>query len=232
MRRSALAGFAFFALLGGATALNASEDGWALRGGSNFEVGLGAVAGMTGSQALYIKGAENAGLQRYYIGTLERELPAKAVQGQRVQLSVRLKSEGVASTMVTLQINKADGTGIRSPASMRWQTDSGDAWQVKQFVLDVPHDAQNLVLDINVKDKAKVWVDELSLKAVGPDVKLSSSGRTSMQRPDDWAVNEGAGGSGANTANLAPDPSAYAPLIGGSFVAGGTPVTQPGATPR
>jgi hypothetical protein len=232
MRIITLAGFSLAAVLGCATALNASEAGWALSGGANFTAGLGAVAGSTGPQALYIQGAENAGSRKFYLGTLQRQIPAAALRGQRVRLSLRMKNEGIASTMVSLRISRPGGAGIRAPAVQHWQTDDGAAWQVRQFVLDVPADAQDLTLDVSVKDKAKVWVDELKLEAVGQDVALTASGRTQGGYQGSPFTSWDGGGAQANTDNLTPDPSAYAPLIGGSFVAGGTPVAMPGQTPR
>jgi len=233
MRILALAGFSLAALLGCAAVLTASEAGWALSGGSNYTAGLGAVAGSTGPQALYIQGAEQAGRHKFDAGTLERQIPATALRGQRLRLSLRMKNDGPASTQVALRIKRLDGSGIRAPGVPRWQTDDDAAWRVKTFVLDVPADAENLTLDVSVRGKSKVWIDELKLEAVRDDVEVSSSRRSwpdgaSLRQPASWDSSTGQ----PNSSNLAPDPSAYAPLIGGSFVAGGTPVTMPGQTPR
>ena len=66
---------------------------------------------------------------------------------------------------------------------------------------------------------------------MGRDVALTSSGRTLVRLASDAHWGEGPGAQ-ANSSNLAPDPSAYAPLVNGSFTVGGTPVTMPGQTPR
>ena len=228
MRLCALATFALFMLLGGAMADTASEDGWALMAGPPYEAGLGVVADMTAHQAVYLRGSANSGHQKNYVGTLERRIPMTAWRGHRLRLSLRLRNDGVASTAVALQINKANGGGIRSPATTKWKTDGDDTWRVQQFVLDVPDDAQDLVLDVRLRDKGVVWLDELKLQAVDTDVPVSSSFRTSAPRD---SGDEGYGpGAQANT--LAPDPSAYAPLVNGSFTVGGTPVAQPGSDPR
>lgn len=230
MRQYAFTALALLAGLGLAMADAPGQEGWAVIAGPTYEAGLGIVADMTAHQAVYFKGSTNSGPGRRYLGTLERRIPLSAWRGQRLRLSLRLRNEGVASTAVTMQINKTGGAAIRSPAATKWTTGDSDAWRLQTFVLDVPDDASELVLDVSMRDKGMVWLDELKLQAVGTDVPLSNSARVAS-RGGDWSGIYG-GGAVANTDNLAPDPQAYAPLVNGSFTVGATPVTPPGATPR
>jgi hypothetical protein len=78
---------------------------------------------------------------------------------------------------VALLVRRPDGSGFHAPASYNWQSDDGAAWRVKQFVVDVPADADTLTLNVSVRDTSKVWVDALKLDAVGQDVALTSSRR-------------------------------------------------------
>ena len=191
MRIIAIAGFFLAALLGCAAALNASEAGWVVNGGAGFQSGMGTVAGSTGTQAVYIQGTEPATRYKYTVGTLQRQIPAAALRGQRVRVSLRMKSEGITSTQVALLVWRPDRSAIHAPASYNWQTDNGAAWRVKTFVVDVPADAEKLTLNVNVRDTSKVWVDELKLDAVGQDVALTSSRRSwpegeSLRQPVGW----------------------------------------------
>jgi len=54
MRLPALATLALLAILGAAAA---GEEGRSLQGGPSYEAGVGAVAGMTAKQAVYLKGS-------------------------------------------------------------------------------------------------------------------------------------------------------------------------------
>lgn len=228
MRLPAFAAFALFVAVNSAAATT-NDDGWKSMAGPTYAVGMGTVAGMTAGQALYIKGTSSAGRGRFLIGTLERRLPLNALRGRRLHLSLRLKNDGIATTAVTLQINSVGGSAFRSPAVTKWKTDDGEAWRVQQFVLDVPNDAQELVLDVSVKDNGMVWLDELKMEAVSLDMQVSSSRRIYSRRGDEGPTPYG---EGMQPSILAPDPAAYAPLINGSFTVGGTPVTLPGSQPR
>jgi hypothetical protein len=208
MRIPALATLALLAILGAAAA---GEEGWSLQGGPSYEAGVGAVAGMTAKQAVYLKGS---------------------TPSRRLRLTLRLKNEGKVSTNVSLGIRDADGSGFVAGArnaNLNWTSDDSGDWRQQQFVVDVPDTASELILDVRMRDAGVVWLDELKLEAMGPDVPLSRTSRTSFGYSGQGGIDYG-GGAQPNT--LAPDPQASAPLINGSFVQGGTPITQPGSSPR
>lgn len=229
MRLPALATLALLAILGAAAA---GEEGRSLQGGPSYEAGVGAVAGMTAKQAVYLKGSTPSRRRTYQVGTLERRLALTAWQGRRLRLTLRLKNEGKVSTNASLGIRDADGSGFVAGArnaNLNWTSDDSGDWRQQQFVVDVPDTASELILDVRMRDAGVVWLDELKLEAMGPDVPLSRTSRTSFGYSGQGGIDYG-GGAQPNT--LAPDPQASAPLINGSFVQGGTPITQPGSSPR
>lgn len=178
MRIAALAGFAFFIALNGTVATAAVGDGWHLApGSSGFTMGTGAVTGMAASQAVYIKGtvrvapmADSRKLARDY-GAV-RSIPLAAWHGQRLRLALRLRNEGKARAWTALHITRPDNAVV---AAYQQRNEPGDAWEKHMFVLDVPDNATNLVLNVGLTGAGTVWIDNVTLEAVDADVPVTGS---------------------------------------------------------
>jgi hypothetical protein len=169
MRIHALAAFALFAVFSGAAA--AATDGWYLSTGmmgTRMEYGTGAVPGMSGQQAVYLKSQTGKPSR----GVLKRSIALEAWRGQRLRVTLRLKNDGAALGIAGLQIANSNETGV---AAQTQKNAPGGAWQVHQFVLDVPENARNLNLNVSLAGKGAVWVDALGLEAVAKDVPLTPS---------------------------------------------------------
>lgn len=211
MRKHALllgSAAALFAVCTTALAVEAPADGWHQSGGlfqdphnhnfwtvratpSALVSGVGKVAGMTGSQALFLKGAAEAGgiacttiinICHPHPGTesldsfirnggLERRIPLQAWRGQRLRLTVRLKNDGAARAYASAQIVMGDAAPIRTFAQRN--AAGASAWEAHQFVLDVPDRASDLAIDVGLTGKGTVWLDGITLEAVSKAVPVS-----------------------------------------------------------
>jgi len=182
MRISALAGFALLAILNGAAlAAPSASDGWyviqpTLRPHTpksrvpHYEFGAGATAGMTGKQAVYIANNVNSSG-----GTMNRDISLAAWRGQRIRLSLSLKSEGGARPSVALEVINADTNGV---STARQPNESGgNAWETHKFVLAAPGNADKLVVHVGFRGVGRVWVDDVTLEAVAANVALSETRR-------------------------------------------------------
>lgn len=168
-----LAGLALFASLCSAAC---TDQGWYLvnpETHSSFEVGPQAMAGMTGEPAAYIRTAKGGDASGAQYGTLERSLPLDGFQGKRLRVAFRLRNEGDVAAFAGAEIQKPHGNGI---AAATQENPPGNAsWQPHRFVLDVPDDAEALVVRIELTGAGAVWLDGLKLETVGSDVAVSQS---------------------------------------------------------
>ena len=174
MKRLSLTGVALFASL---CAASCADQGWYLANPEthpSFAVGPQPMSGMSGQPAAYIRSVRGGAAGEY--GTLERSLPLDDWHGKRLRVAFRVRSEGNAYAFVWAEIQKPYGAGIA--AATQENPSGNDAWQPHQFVLDVPDDADALVISVELSTgtgTGAAWVDGLKLEAVGNDVALSKS---------------------------------------------------------
>ena len=191
MRHSSFAPLAFLTILG-STALAAAapaDTGWYLASPkaypSPFHIGTGDMAGMAGKQAVYVMGSTSPAITTWnsglHYGAMERNISLKAWRGKRVRLSLRLENEGDLRGWTSLYVSRADGSGIRS-FPQKTAFGSG-GWEDHQFVVDVPTDADNLIVAVGLAGKGKVWVDGLALESVGNDIPVSNTQRVIKAAP-------------------------------------------------
>lgn len=172
-----------------ALAEGTADTGWFLANPksvpSSFHVGTGAVAGMAGQQAVYVMGKTdprvttwNSG-SRY--GALERKISLVNWRGKRVRLSLRLRNEGDLTGWALLYVSQTNGDGVRA-FPQKTVSGSGD-WETHEFVLQVPATATDLTVAVGLAGEGKVWVDGLSLEAVGANIPVSDTRRAINAAP-------------------------------------------------
>jgi hypothetical protein len=195
MRISVLA---LVALAGGIAAANAVVDtSWRpiFAGGKAqphdypFQTGSAATAGR---EAVYFRKAAGSDLR--YAGVLQRQIPVEAWRGKRVRLTLPVKVEGDGLAHTWAWVGKSNDIYLRAqPQAVA----PGGAWQPHQYVLDVPQDAVNLVVDMRLSGKSStLWADDVKVEAVNDDVALT---RTTRMDPD--GVVDGGGGGGGPAYN-------------------------------
>jgi hypothetical protein len=175
MRLPAIAAlFALLVLPQSAGAAN-TDQGWYLARPAGYAIGAGAVAGMSGNQAVHATGPTYPGF-----ALLRREISLAEWRGKRVRLSLRLKDTPDARGWVNAVVWNADHSAIVS-SNLRNKFGSDD-WQAHSFVLDVPGNADRAVLSVGMRGEdalqndgknGTVWVDGTTVQEVGDGVPLT-----------------------------------------------------------
>jgi hypothetical protein len=148
-----------------------------------FQAGTGPMAGMSGDRAIYLRGDSTDPINKVAepltsfltYGGLERRIPLDAWRGKRLRLTVRLKNEGNARAYAGVQLNKRNFTAMRAASRLNKQGEG--AWQAHSFVLEVPGNARDLVIDVGLVGNGGIWLDAITLEAVNQDVPVNWSER-------------------------------------------------------
>ena len=104
-------------------------------------------------------------------GTFTQGVKAEKYRGKRVRLAGWIKADGVTGwSGLWMRVDGKDKTGLAfDNMSDRAVKDTSD-WTQFQVVLDVPDAAEQVYFGCLLAGKGKVWVDDLTLDAVGNDV--------------------------------------------------------------
>lgn len=133
-----------------------------------IRTGTGQVAGMSGSAALYASVVGGPVTNAGSAGDIERVVPLTDWRGQRVRLSLRLKTEGTISSSIQASIGLGVPMGKRIGGAVinaRGQNGKQDGWQLCQFVRDVPANGNAFVIDLHLYGRGTLWIDKLVLAA-------------------------------------------------------------------
>jgi hypothetical protein len=105
-------------------------------------------------------------------GRLQRVIPLAAWRGRRLSVSLRLKNDGDARAWAMLQMTQRGRITIAAPQR---NAPGNGGWETRRFVLNVSDSADALILNVGLTDQGKVWLDSLTLEAVGADVAVTES---------------------------------------------------------
>ena len=156
----------------GLSAFAATPGSWFLTGGQpkSYQIGEDSGSGASGKPARYIRYVDGDASS---FGTLMQQISAKNYLGQRVRFQAMVKASEV-SNWAGLWM-RIDSPGANSVAFYNSQdkpiTGSSD-WQLRSVTLDVPADASVVSFGVINAGKGQVWIDQLSLEAVGNDVPV------------------------------------------------------------
>ena len=145
--------------------------GWMLSGGGNtahFACGL--------DRALKVEGEQSATLYstkalKGQLGTLNQTVQALRYAGKRVRLRGQLRHVGLEEWAGLWM--RADSQTMNAIAfdNMRDRKLQGSGeWQEYEVVLDIPGNVRHLTYGVLMIGRGQVWVDDLSLEVVGPEV--------------------------------------------------------------
>ena len=160
--------------------------------------GMGMTEGMMDARDFYLSGdAGSATIRnsaaRY--GSLQQVISLQGWRGRRVSLSLRLKNDGDARAWATVQITERGHITIAAPQ----QNDSvSGQWETRRFVLDVPRNAEGMILNVGLTDRGTVWLDGMKLETVGPNIAVSESYRKDMPQccGGEWGLGNTASNAG------------------------------------
>ncbi len=110
-------------------------------------------------------------------GTLTQATPAGPYHGKRVRLSGFLKTKDVARGYAGLWL-RADGEIVGRPLAFdnmaRRPLVGTVDWKRCEIVLDIPEEARGLHYGALLVGEGTVWVDDLTLEAVGADIPTTA----------------------------------------------------------
>jgi len=114
--------------------------------------------------------SKNAASDEGY-GSMKQEIRADDYRGQRLRYSGFLKTEISAQhAALWMRVEGADGK-ILTFDNMESRPITGTTkWKKYELVLDVPMEAQHIALGALFEGKGQIWIDDLKLEVVKPDV--------------------------------------------------------------
>ena len=118
----------------------------------------------------YTKGEAKTGqTEAPLFASLEQEISAKRYAGQRIRFQARVKTRDVKSAGLFMTVS--EGVLLLDLCTCRDKEIAGTAdWQIRSVTLDVPKNATTLRFGVSNSGTGQVWIDELTLEAVGADV--------------------------------------------------------------
>lgn len=153
--------------------------GWYVSGGkpSDYEFGTERVEGSESQVSAYIKAKPDATAGGW--GTLAQIIKADNYIGQRLRLSVRLKSEAVNRLQLWFEVDGANhGMITYNNMDDRPVTGTTD-WKRYDIVLDVPPNASFIDFGFFLQGgKGEGWADVVKLEKVDLSVAITENTRT------------------------------------------------------
>lgn len=159
-------------LLAAAVTATAAESGkWFLTGGAPqaYEIGEDSNDSVSGKPSRYIRYVEG---EANKFGTLMQQISAKNYKGQRVRFQAMIKTRDVSGWAGLWM--RVDGSkhSVAFYNSEDKPITGTTGWQLRSVTLDVPADADVLNFGVIDGGQGQVWIDQLSLEAVGKDVPV------------------------------------------------------------
>jgi hypothetical protein len=140
-----------------------------------------------GKGSAFLKAPES---DRPVFGFLFQEIRADHYRGKRVRFSAYIKTQGVGATrrsgarLDLLVLGKTHRFG-GAPTRGRLIQGSTD-WKQCGHVLDIPEEASLLFLGIVLVGPGQVWVDDVRLEVVGPEVPTTASTDRRAELSETW----------------------------------------------
>ena len=132
----------------------------------------------------YEEGEENAGAVRCVrsflprpdgYAALTRTYPAGDLRGRRIRLAGRLKTEDAERVEIVVSAVSGDAADIARLALGDGRMAGTLDWRGYEMVIDIPQEAQRLVVGIQTTGKGTVWARDFSLEVVDGTVSITAS---------------------------------------------------------
>jgi hypothetical protein len=106
-------------------------------------------------------------LKEQFYGALDQSLPAAPMAGRTVEFRFQLRTEDVGPEGFFPYVNLTSSTGDVLEQVLGDKVEGTiDKWKTVKMTVTVPHDVQNVVVGMMLKDKGTIWVDDATLKSV------------------------------------------------------------------
>lgn len=137
---------------------------------NNYEGGVADFGFARGGNAKFIR-ANMAGERDW--GSLAQGFNATQYRGKRVRFQAQVRTEGITDWSGLWM--RVDCQGDRACSFYNSQDKpivGTNDWQLRSVTLDVPDNANIIVLGVIAAGKGTVWIDDLKVEAVGNDVPV------------------------------------------------------------
>ena len=146
---------------------------WLLRGTSpqSYDIGADLQQVHSGEVSVRIK-AHDKNISPTLNGSVMQNIVAQSLLGRRLEVSAFLRAEDVRERTVALWFTALDPNHLllASDSSRAQYPKITDQWIRVRFVIDVPWSAAEVNYGVTLTGKGTVWVDDLRLTTVNPDV--------------------------------------------------------------
>lgn len=106
-------------------------------------------------------------LKEQFYGALDQSLPAAPVAGRTIEFRFQVRAEGVGPEGFFPYVNLTSSTGDVLEQVLGEKVEgSFDKWKIAKVALTVPHDVQNIVVGMMLKDAGTIWADDVTLRTV------------------------------------------------------------------
>jgi hypothetical protein len=156
----------------GMAASAAPAGHWFLTGGKpkSYEIGEDGDVTVSGKGARYIRYVEGDANE---FGTLMQQISAKNYQGRRVRFQAMIRTRDVSNWAgLWMRVDSPNAGSAAFYNSQDKPIAGSTEWQLRSVTLDVPEDATALNFGVIDAGKGQVWIDQLTLEAVGRDVPV------------------------------------------------------------
>lgn len=148
-------------------------NGWFKAGTQpqDYTVGIDGYASEQGKSSAFIKSSQ---FKPSGCGTLEQSIRAENYRGERIRLTGFVKPKFV-SRWAGLFMQVENVLGMRTAYdNMQNRPIIGSSdWRKYEIVLDVSKNAKKISFGVLLNGKGEVWIDDLKLEVVGPNVPLT-----------------------------------------------------------
>lgn len=146
---------------------------WLLAGETpkQYQIGVDYTETSSGKGAKFLRHADGDGKSW---ATLMQAVSAENYRGQRVRFRARVKAREVGDWAgLWMRVDRPDQHSAAFYNSEDQPLKGSADWQWRSVVLDVAADAMTLSFGVTEMGTGQVWIDELTLEAVGQEVPLN-----------------------------------------------------------
>jgi len=150
--------------------------GWVMRSSvgtlATYSVGIDSVIAHGGTRSAYI---QFQGIEPQGWATLMQTFRADAYRGKRVRLSAFVKTQDVEAGALLWMRIEGPGDSVLAFDNMGDRPIRGAPdWRLHDVVLEVPTRASAIAIGLLLEGGGRVWIDDVTMSAVAPDVALTA----------------------------------------------------------
>lgn len=109
-------------------------------------------------------------IKEQFYGALDQSLPAAPMAGRTIEYRFQLRTEDVGPEGFFPYVNLTSSTGDVLEQIIGDKVEGTvNKWTTVKMTITVPHDVQNVVIGMMLKDKGTIWADDVSLRTAEGD---------------------------------------------------------------